>query len=225
MAQAHHRADEPGRSSTHAKRPRGAATPNGLNYAAEQERFDNISEVLEAAELRAVLQKLPQGLQTLLGESGSLLSGGEGQRVRLARALMQTKVRLALLDEPFRGLDRSLRAKLLAQTRHWWRDATLLCVTHDIAETQSFKRVLVIEHGHIVEDGSPEILAASPTRYRELLEAENLVRERLWAGAQWRHLRADHGLITEVSAERLQHVATLRLAHPPLANPIVMASS
>jgi ABC-type bacteriocin/lantibiotic exporter with double-glycine peptidase domain len=191
-----------------------------LTYATDQERFGKIGEVLEAAELRSVLQKLPLGLQTLLGEAGALLSGGEGQRVRLARALMQSNVRLALLDEPFRGLDRSLRAKLLTQTRHWWREATLLCITHDVAETLTFNRVLVIEHGHIVEDGPPEILAASPTRYRELLDAENQVRERLWSGTQWRHIRAENGLlIGEAQQARIHTIGTVQSLHPPVAHP------
>jgi ABC-type bacteriocin/lantibiotic exporter with double-glycine peptidase domain len=152
---------------------------DNLMYAADDMRFESINDVLESADLRQVLQKLPQGLQTLLGESGALLSGGEGQRLRLARAFMQSNVRLALLDEPFRGLDRTQRGKLLVQVRRWWQDATLLCVTHDVAETRSFDRVLVIEHGRIVEDGPPAQLAAVDSRYRELLDAETKLQERI----------------------------------------------
>jgi ABC-type transport system involved in cytochrome bd biosynthesis fused ATPase/permease subunit len=172
---------------------------DNLMYAADDMRFESINDVLESADLRQVLQKLPQGLQTLLGESGALLSGGEGQRLRLARAFMQSNVRLALLDEPFRGLDRTQRGKLLVQVRRWWQDATLLCVTHDVAETRSFDRVLVIEHGRIVEDGPPAQLAAVDSRYRELLDAETKLQERIWAGPQWRHIRAEGGRISEGS--------------------------
>lgn len=172
---------------------------DNLMYAAEDLRFENTNDVLESADLRQVLQKLPEGLQTLLGEGGALLSGGEGQRLRLARAFMQTNVRLALLDEPFRGLDRTQRSKLLGQVRQWWQDATLLCVTHDVAETQSFDRVLVIEHGRIVEDGPPTQLSATNSRYRELLDAESNLQERIWAGSQWRHIRAEGGRMAEGS--------------------------
>src|SRR5689334_13060379 len=113
-----------------------------LAYAAGDHAIEQIGAALHAADLHGVLEKLPLGLQTYLGEGGALLSGGEGHRARLGRALAQTDVRLALLDEPFRGLDRGQRGRLLAEARKWWRQATLLCVTHDVGETLAFDRVL-----------------------------------------------------------------------------------
>jgi len=168
---------------------------DNLMYASEGTALDQIGPVLDAARLRGLLQKLPSGLQTWLGEGGALLSGGEGQRVRLARAFLQRDVRLALLDEPFRGLDRSQRRELLVQTRAWWKDATLLCVTHDVAETQSFDRVLVVEGGRIVEDGRPGELAQQETRYREMLLAEQEVQSRLWQDPRWRRIRVEDGAL------------------------------
>ena len=61
---------------------------------------------------------------------------------------------------------------MLGDARHWWRDVTLLCVTHDVAETRDFDRVIVIEGGRIVEDGAPARLAVAGSRYHALLEAE-----------------------------------------------------
>ncbi len=101
-------------------------------------------------------------MDTSLGEGGGLVSGGEGQRVRLGRALLRPNVRLAILDEPFRGLDIEQRHKLLARSRETWRDATLLAISHDIAEALTFPRVLVLEDGRIVEDGDPQALARNP---------------------------------------------------------------
>ena len=170
---------------------------DNLHYASSGDAPARMAEVLDQAQLRRVLQQLPEGLQTYLGESGALLSGGEGQRLRLARALMQTPVRLVLLDEPFRGLDRNQRQALLLQARQWWRRATLLCVTHDVAETLAFDRVLVVEGGHIVEDGAPAQLAQTASRYREMLDAEAAVREHMWHGAHWRRLRVEAGRLIE----------------------------
>jgi ABC-type bacteriocin/lantibiotic exporter with double-glycine peptidase domain len=171
-----------------------------LRYGAAEACALPIDGAVRAADLVAVLRKLPAGLQTPLGEGGGLVSGGEGQRVRLARALLRPRVRLALLDEPFRGLDREQRRELLARTRRLWRDATLLCVTHDVGETLDFARVLVIEDGRIVEDGPPARLAEQPkSRYASLLAAERDVRAGLWESPIWRRLRMERGRLTEVT--------------------------
>jgi ABC-type bacteriocin/lantibiotic exporter with double-glycine peptidase domain len=156
-----------------------------------------IENAIDAAELTRVIERLPNGLQTPLGEAGGLVSGGEGQRVRLGRALLRTGVRLAILDEPFRGLDFEQRHKLLTRAREIWRNATLLAITHDIAEAMTFERVLVLEDGRVVEDGDPNKLAQNPeSRFQAMLEAESAIREEFWNGAEWRHLRLHNGQLT-----------------------------
>ncbi len=156
------------------------------------------ASLLEQSELRQLLEKLPDGLQTELGESGGLVSGGEGQRVRFGRALLRREVRLALLDEPFRGLDRHQRRELLARARRHWDRTTFLCVTHDVGETLGFPRALVVENGRIVEDGDPaELARQAGSRYRALLEAEEGVREGSWSSGHWRRLRLEDGRLIE----------------------------
>lgn len=173
---------------------------DNLQYARDGDGLDAVGRTIEAAQLRGVAGALPQGLQTLLGEGGARLSGGEGQRVRLGRALMQAAPRLVLLDEPFRGLDRSQRHALLADARRWWAATTLLCVTHDIGETLAFGRVLVVDQGRIVEDGRPRDLALADTRYRQLLAAERELRRNAWADPGWRRLQLDGGRLVEADA-------------------------
>jgi ABC-type bacteriocin/lantibiotic exporter with double-glycine peptidase domain len=156
-----------------------------------------VENAIQAAELRHIVERLPQGLETPLGEAGGLVSGGEGQRVRLGRALLRPGVRLAILDEPFRGLDFEQRHKLLARSRDTWRHATLLAISHDIAEATSFERVLVMEDGRIVEDGNPRDLDGNPqSRFHAMLEAERALREEFWNGADWRHLKLHNGQLT-----------------------------
>ena len=169
---------------------------DNLTYGVEE--LSGVGRVIEDADLMALLSGLPGGLQTNLGEGGGLISGGEGQRVRLGRAMLRPRSRLVLLDEPFRGLDRARRRALLARAREVWAGATLLCITHDLGETTTFPRVLVVEAGRIIEDAPPAVLAAREgTRYRALLEAEQDVQETLWASATWRRLRAEDGVIVE----------------------------
>jgi ATP-binding cassette subfamily B protein len=166
---------------------------DNLVYASDDDGLGRLAPVIEAAGLRDVMRSLPQGLRTPLGEGGARLSGGQAQRVRLARAFLQQRVRLAVLDEPFRGLDRGQRAALLDRARRWWQPCTLLCVTHDVSETQQFDRVLVLDGGRIVEDGTPAELAARGGAYSALLQAEDQVRRQMWQGTEWRHLRMDGG--------------------------------
>jgi ATP-binding cassette subfamily B protein len=171
---------------------------DNLSYGAPGSVPSELGEALADAELDEILRRLPEGLQTRLGEGGGLLSGGEGQRVRFGRALLRADARLVILDEPFRGLDRARRRELLRRARRRWRGATLLCVTHDVGETRDFGRVLVIEAGRVAEDGAPAALAEVPgSRYRALLDAEPEVRTGLWADGGWRRLRLDEGRLIE----------------------------
>jgi ABC-type bacteriocin/lantibiotic exporter with double-glycine peptidase domain len=174
---------------------------SNLTYGSQADA-GRIGRAMDLALLRSVLENLPQGMQTKLGEGGALVSGGEGQRVRLARAVLRADVRLVILDEPFRGLDREKRRRLLGCARELWRDCTLLCITHDIEETRDFDRVLVVEHGRVAEDGTPEELyASSGSRYGELLEAEAQTRSGLWSGSIWRRIRIHSGRIVEEMPE------------------------
>jgi len=175
---------------------------DNLRYGVEHSDGSSFAESVERADLYGVLERLPDGMKTVLGEGGGLVSGGEGQRVRLGRAILRPKVRLVILDEPFRGLDRERRRKLLAEAREHWKNQTLMCITHDVGETLSFPRVLVIEEGRIVEDASPADLASTPgSRYRELLDAEEEVRQGLWASADWRRYWIEDGVLTEIASQ------------------------
>jgi ATP-binding cassette subfamily B protein len=115
--------------------------------------------------------------------------------------MLRSSTRLVILDEPFRGLDRSQRRSLLNRARELWKDATLLCVTHDVGETQVFDRVVVVEAGRIIEEGLPSALAVREgSRYQQLLQTEESIRRGLWSSGGWRRLRLEEGLLAE--AER-----------------------
>jgi ABC-type bacteriocin/lantibiotic exporter with double-glycine peptidase domain len=172
---------------------------DNLTYAVDDRNLAKVRTLIEASGLTGVSSRLSHGLQTPLGEGGGLLSGGEGQRVRLGRALFSDSSRLALLDEPFRGLDRTQRREMLKSARDCWKDTTLLCVTHDIEETIEFDRVLVIENGQIAEDGNPAQLSVRPTRYRALREAEKTVMNAMWRASRWRRIQVADGSVTEAA--------------------------
>ncbi|HET9627327.1 MAG TPA: ATP-binding cassette domain-containing protein [Kofleriaceae bacterium] len=174
---------------------------DNLRYGNEATGGWALEAALRGAEMLDILEALPEGLQTSLGEGGGLVSGGQGQRVRLARAMLRQRARLAILDEPFRGLDRDRRGRLLAEARRLWRGVTLMCVTHDVAQTREFDRVLVVENGRIVENGAPADLLAKESRYAELLQADLDNHKLIWRGGTWRHWWLANGKLEERTAD------------------------
>jgi ATP-binding cassette subfamily B protein len=167
-----------------------------LRYGNSEDSGIPLKDAIDDADLRMVLERLPNGLESPLGEDGALVSGGEGQRIRLGRSLLRPGVRLVILDEAFRGLDWNQRHDLLARARNKWRDATLFYITHDVASTSSFDRVLILETGRIVEDGMPASLAKqSDSRYRGLLDAETAAQKLLWSNDAWQRLRLENGRV------------------------------
>ena len=172
-----------------------------LNYG-NTEAHHRLAEALERADLTAVLERLPDGLQSVLGEGGGLVSGGEGQRVRLGRALLRERPRLVLLDEPSRGLDRGTRELLLARMRAHWRGSTLLCVTHDIDAAVGFDRVLVIAGGKLIEDFEPKDMSPETCPYfTELRRAEHTLRRDGWSDPRWRRLHVERGALRPAAEE------------------------
>jgi ABC-type bacteriocin/lantibiotic exporter with double-glycine peptidase domain len=208
------------------------AAPAGTVAAAQAPSIPDLApiEALRAADLLDLLPQLPDGLQTPLGEAGGRLSGGEAQRLRFARALLRPAgspgeggaaghpgVRLALLDEPFRGLAANQRRALLATARAHWRHATLLCISHSPAEAMDFDSLLVLEEGRLVESGAPRQLAAhAGSRYHAMLAAEARVAAALQRPA-WRRLHLAAGRIEERSAAGEPHPASRTL--PSRARP------
>ena len=168
-----------------------------LLYGLPEEHQDiPLSDALAWADLDAIVSRLPDGLATMLGEGGGLISGGEGQRVRFGRALLRPSVRLVILDEPFRWLDYVQRRQLLRNARQRWHKATLLCITHDVVETQQFDRVLIMEEGRIAEVGAPQsLIDDAHSRYRAWLDASSASWQSLWNSAEWQRMHLEHGRV------------------------------
>jgi len=171
---------------------------DNLQYGIHSPTDLPLSKALELSQLSDVLKKLSGGLQSQMGEAGALVSGGEGQRVRLGRGMLRPGVRLVLLDEPFRGLDRNRRRELLASSRLLWSEATLLCVTHDVSDTREFDLVVIIEQGRIVECGTPAALIEKPdSRYNAMIYMEEILQKELWGTSLWRRLRLESGRLLD----------------------------
>jgi len=171
---------------------------DNIRYGTEEEDQYKYCMIMEQAGLIKVLNSLPDGNNTRLGEGGRLVSGGEGQRVRLGRGMYRNGARLVILDEPFRGLGRTERSQLLQKALNHWHDSTLIFISHDVQDTIHFDRVLVMSHGKIVEDAAPQnLLLKKDSIYRSIVNHEKEIRQSIVNKAQWRKWWIENGKLVE----------------------------
>ena len=131
---------------------------------------DELERAAALAGLDAVLGDLPQGLDTPVGEGGERLSGGEAQRLALARAFLKDAPVL-VLDEPTAWLDAATEAAVLSAMARLRRDRTVLLIAHRLTTTTAADRVVVMGRGRALEAGTPAALAAARGPYARLLAA------------------------------------------------------
>ena len=130
---------------------------------------EDIDRVVQETGLSRVLRQLPEGLETVVGERGTQLSGGERQSIALARLFLR-KPRLLILDEPTSYLDGEALPVVLAALRSLMTGCTTFIVTHNLETIHLAERVLFLESGRLYGDDTHEKLYANNPRYRALWE-------------------------------------------------------
>lgn len=119
----------------------------------------DLEYAIDRASLRSVVERLPDGIHTIVGSGGHGLSGGERQRVALARLFLR-KPQVVLLDEPLEGLDQVTRKALHRDLMDYVQDKTCLYITHQLEGLEHMDRILFMDKGQIIEDGTYEELIA-----------------------------------------------------------------
>lgn len=139
-----------------------ATLRDNLLLAAPQASDDALSEILCRVGLEKLLED--DGLNAWLGEGGRQLSGGELRRLAIARAVLHDAP-LMLLDEPTEGLDATTESQMLELISNVMRDKTVLMVTHRLRGLSRFNQIIVMDNGHIIEQGNHADLLARQGRY------------------------------------------------------------
>ena len=129
---------------------------------------DSVTEAARAAGVLDFARRLPQGLDTPVGEQGVGLSRGEAQRVALARVFLKGAPVL-LLDEPTAGLDADTERRVLDAIESFRVGRTVLTVTHRLADIRRADRILVMEEGRIIENGPPAGLLSAAGHLQRLM--------------------------------------------------------
>ncbi|MCR5562593.1 MAG: ATP-binding cassette domain-containing protein, partial [Desulfovibrio sp.] len=138
-----------------------------------------IEEIQHAAKMAAAhdfIEKLPKGYDTFLEEGGSNLSGGQRQRLAIARALL-TNPRLMIFDEATSALDPESEAEIQKNIADISAGRTMIIVSHRLSMLRHADKILVLENGRLVGDGTHEEVYADCPQYRALWDRQNRVRE------------------------------------------------
>lgn len=140
---------------------------DNIRYGRPEASDAEVRAAAKAAFAHEFIEALPEGYATFLGERGVRLSGGQRQRIAIARAMLKNPP-LLLLDEATSALDAESERMVQAALEHAMRDRTTLVIAHRLATVQKADRIIVLDHGRIVEQGSHDALIAVNGVYARL---------------------------------------------------------
>ncbi len=152
---------------------------DNLRYGRPAATEEEVLHACELADCLELIRALPDGLHTTVGDRGTRLSGGQRQRIAIARAFLKDAP-ILLLDEATSALDSASEAAIQHALDKLMTGRTVVAIAHRLSTLQNFDRIIVVQHGRLVDDAAPEDLARRPGIYRDVL----LRRERRMAAAQ-----------------------------------------
>ena len=141
-----------------------------LHYGNLDAPWDEVVEASKKARLHDMIMRLPDGYNTIVGERGLKMSGGEKQRVSLARAILK-RAPILLCDEPTSSLDSLTELEIMANLKEVGRDggATCVIIAHRLSTVQDCDSIVVMDAGRVIESGTHDELMRLGGRYSELV--------------------------------------------------------
>lgn len=144
---------------------------SNLRFGNPEASEDDLWECLQIAQAADFVAAMPQGLHTPIAQGGTTISGGQRQRLAIARALVR-KPRIFLFDDSFSALDVATDARLRGRLREPTADAATLIVAQRIATIKDADQIVVLEDGQVVGIGSHQSLQADCAEYREIVSSQ-----------------------------------------------------
>jgi len=144
---------------------------NNISYANLDATDDEIIEAAKLSHCNEFIDKLPNKFDTLIGENGTRLSGGEKQRLSIARAMLK-KSKIILLDEATSSLDAETESKIQEAIKLLTKDRTTLVIAHRLSTVMSSKTICVVDDGEIVAEGNHQELLQKSEIYKNFYEKQ-----------------------------------------------------
>jgi len=150
-----------------------ASLRENLTWTAPDADDGSIAEALRVAYADGFVAEMPDGLDTVIGDRGVRVSGGQRQRLALARAILRDPD-LLILDEATSALDAESEERIQEAIRQVARDTTVVVITHRLASVKGADRIYFIEDGRVLEQGTWAQLTSAGGRFREMMELQEL---------------------------------------------------
>lgn len=146
---------------------------DNVRFGKGEALLDEVQLVAQYADLHDTILEFPEQYETVIGERGMTLSGGQKQRVAMARAFLVDRS-ILLLDDVFSAVDSQTESRIFEAMRSNFKGKTVLLITHRLSVLEVMDRVIYMEEGKVVEDGSPEQLKEKNGKYAAMVELQRL---------------------------------------------------
>jgi ATP-binding cassette, subfamily B, multidrug efflux pump len=138
--------------------------------------LERIEWAIDIAGLSSDIDSFPNGLGTVIGERGLTLSGGQKQRTAIARAVLRDP-RILILDDALASVDTITEERILTRLASVMQNRTTILVSHRVSTVRNADRIVVLDHGRVVEQGTHEQLQGQGGYYAELYQKQLLEEE------------------------------------------------
>lgn len=146
---------------------------NNIAYGNQDASMENIVKYAEYAAVKKDIESLPESFQTVVGERGVTLSGGQKQRVSIARAFVKDP-EIVIMDDSLSAVDTKTEKKILSYLNEALEDKTSIIITHRLFNLLNVDKILILENGKIIENGTHDELIKQKGVYNEMVENQSL---------------------------------------------------
>ncbi|AOR67192.1 ABC transporter [Burkholderia stabilis] len=145
---------------------------DNIAYGRPEATRDEVLAAARDARCAEFIEAMPEGYDTIVGDRGVKLSGGQRQRIAIARAILKNAP-ILLLDEATSALDSASEEAIQSALDRLMVGRTVIAIAHRLSTLRNFDRIIVMNNGKVIDDGSPDVLRNRPGLYRDLLAKQH----------------------------------------------------